>query len=102
MTTSHRCALPLQTTEEPWTCPRCGNRWVATNRLSILALPLLLVLWGESIPPISQQQLTGDSVEDHIRNSSGWGEEKQENLRWTFNLVGPATVLLLILLVFAA
>lgn len=102
MATDHLCDLPSQTTEEPWTCPRCGNRWVAADRLSILALPVLAVLWGENVPRISQQQLTGDSLKDHIRNSSGWAEEKQENLRWALNLVGPMTVLLLVLSVFAA
>ena len=66
------------------------------------SLVCLAVLWGENVPRISQQQLTGDSLKDHIRNSSGWAEEKQENLRWALNLVGPMTVLLLVLSVFAA
>ena len=102
MTSSHLCQLPEAKLEGRWTCPICKNKWVTTDRLSCLGLPLLLVLWGEAVPRISRQQLTGDGVKDYVRSASGWGEEKQETLRFTLNVIGPVAFLLAIIAALAS
>ena len=94
--------MPEAKSGERWTCPVCSNKWATTDRLSLVLLPLLMFLWGEFVPPISRQQLTGDGVKDYVRSASGLGEEKQETLRFTLNLIGPLTIFLAIVAIFAS